>query len=231
MSSYGTSGKTQRGFILSTRGWKIVALATTLSLVNVALMYVLVTTPLSAINQFLFSVPILGVLVYGAALFVGEWIAERGVKTSSLPIALVGTLILQFAFGIFGAGVLAFAPEVLRIPILGVTAAITAGMTFLIAVYVYARSKSFESWGTYANGSFLIGVVAIAIGTFVSPALLAGFVFIFLGFLLRLGWEIWRVRERPNIPASLHAIGIYIAVMGVFVHILQIVLRMLARRQ
>jgi MFS family permease len=230
--SYETGSKTRRGFLISTREWKVVFLATSLMIVNIGLIYALVTTPLAALNQALFAAPILGVIVYGVALFIGEWIAERGVMNGNGPLAFIGLVILQGAFGTFGAGVLSFAPPDLRIVALGITAAVTGGLTFLIALYVYARSKSFERWATFSTITFLLGIGAIAVGTFVAPVLLlAGFVFIFAGFLFRLGWEIWRVRERRDLPATLAAIGVYIAVMGVFVHVLQIVLRMLARRE
>ncbi|KYH27875.1 hypothetical protein HAPAU_05500 [Halalkalicoccus paucihalophilus] len=230
--SYETGGETRRGLLLSTREWKVVLVATALVVLNVALMAVLATTPLAAINATLFAAPILGVLVYGAALFVGQWVAERGVTDGNAPLAFVGLVILQGAFGTFGAGVLSFAPPDIRIPALAITAAVTGSLTFLIALYVYARSKSFARWSTFSTGSFLLGIVAIAIGTFVAPALLlAGFVLVFAGFLFRLGWEIWRVRERRDISTTLAGIGIYIAVMGVFVHVLQIVLRLLARRE
>lgn len=231
MASYETT-ETTRGILLSGREWKVVGLATTLMLLNVLLIYVVVATPLAVVNRYLFSAPIVGVLVYGAALMAGEWIAERGIENGSTGLAVVGMALLQFAFGTFGAGVLSFLPRELHVTAIAITAAVTAVVTLLIATYVYARSKSFDSWSTYANVSFLAGIVAIGIGTFVLPVLLlVGFVLVFLGFLFRLGWEIWRVRERPGVPVSLQAIGVYIAAMGVFVHVLQIVVRMLARRE
>lgn len=230
--SYETGDETRRGLLVSTREWKVVSVATALVVLNVALMALLAATPLTALNAALFSAPILGVLVYGAALFVGQWVAERGVTGGNAPLAFVGLVILQGAFGTFGAGVLSFAPADLRLPALAITAAVTGGLTFLIALYVYARSKSFDRWSTFSTVSFLLGIGCIAVGTFVAPILLlAGFVLIFAGFLFRLGWEIWRVRERQNLPAALAGIGIYIAVMGVFVHVLQIVLRLLVRRE
>jgi FtsH-binding integral membrane protein len=230
MASYET--RTTRGFLLSGREWKVVGLATALMLLNVLLILAVVTTPLAVVNQYLFSAPIVGVLVYGAALMAGEWIAERGIEEGSAGLAFGGMALLQFAFGTFGAGVLSFLPRELHVPAIAITAAVTSVVTLLLATYVYARSKDFDSWSTYATVSFVGGLIAIGIGTFVLPVLLlAGFVLIFLGFLLRLGWEIWRVRERPGMPVSLQAIGVYIAVMGVFVHILQIVVRMLARRE
>ncbi len=231
MSSFETPHETRRGVLLSGREWRVVGGASALMAINVVLMYLLAESPLAVVNEFLFAIPIVGVLVYGAAIFAGEWVAERGVEGGDIGVAFVGMVILQLAFGIFGAGVLGFVSPEARLTVLGVTAIVVAAMTGLIATYVYARSKTFEHWGRYANFSFIGGVVAILIGTFVSPVLLVGFALIFLGFILRLGWEIWRVRDHRSESVSLQTIGVYIAVAGVFVHVLQLVIRYLASRE
>ena len=226
MSSYETPGEVDRGFGLSGREVQVIGGATGLMAITVALMYVFVATPLAAVNERLFAFPIVGVLVYGAAIMVGELIAERGVKGGDFGIAFLGMVILQVAFGTFGAGVLSWAPRGQQLTILGLTAVVTALVTAGIATYVFARSPDFDTWGRWANYSFLGGIGAIAVGTFVlSELLLLGFVLIFLGFLLRLGWEIWRVREDRTMSTALQTIGVYIAVAGVFVHVLQLVLR------
>ena len=230
MSSYESPGEVERGFGLSGREVQVIGGATGLMAITVALMYVFVATPLAAVNESLFAYPIVGVLVYGAAIMVGELIAERGVEGGDLGIAFVGMVILQLAFGTFGAGVVSWAPRDQQLTILGITAIVTALVTAAIATYVYARRTDFDSWGRWANFAFLGGVGAIAVGTFVlSELLLLGFVLIFLGFLLRLGWEIWRVREHRSASTALQTIGVYIAVAGVFVHVLQLVLRYVMR--
>ncbi len=231
MSSTETPYETGRGFGLSSREARVIGGASALMALNVLLMYVLVTTPLAAVNDLLFSIPIVGALVYGVAIVAGQWIAERGVEGGETGLAVVGMAVLQLAFGIFGAGVLRFAPRESQLTILVVTAGIVAVITAVIAAYVYARSKTFESWGSYANYAFIGGLVAILIGTFIAPVLPVGFVLIFLGFLLRLGWEIWKVRDRRDASVTLQTIGVYIAVAGVFVHVLQLVMRYLASRQ
>ena len=231
MSSTETPYETGRGFGLSSREARVIGGASALMALNVVLMYVLVTTPLAAINELLFSIPIVGALVYGVAIVAGQWIAERGVEGGETGLAVVGMGVLQLAFGIFGAGVLRFAPRESQLTILVVTAIIVAVITAVIAAYVYARSKTFERWGSYANYAFIGGLVAILIGTFIAPVLLVGFVLIFLGFFLRLGWEIWKVRDRRDASVTLQTIGVYIAVAGVFVHVLQLVMRYFASRQ
>lgn len=228
MSSYELT--TDRGFLLAGREWKAIGGATALMALNVLLMYVFVTTPLAVVNDYLFAYPIVGVLIYGVAIGGGELIAERGVEHGNIGLALAGVALLQLAFGTFGAGVLSVAPQHLQAPILGVTAVIVAVMTAGIGIYIYARSKPFDHYSTWANYSFIGGILAVLVGTFLTPALLIGFVLIFLGFLFRLGWEMWRIRDGRVTEVSLQAIGLYIAVAGVFVHVLQIVMRIVARR-
>jgi len=230
MSSTETPYETGRGFGLSSREARVIGGASALMAINVALMYVLVVTPLASVNEYLFSFPIIGALAYGAAIMAGQVVAERGVTGGDMGIAFVGMVILQLAFGVFGAGVLRFAPRESQLTILAVTAVVVALLTAVISAYVYARSKTFEHWGSYANYAFIGGIVAILIGTFVAPVLLVGFVLIFLGFLLRLGWEIWKVRDQRNASVALQTIGVYIAVAGVFVHVLQLVMRYFASR-
>ena len=225
MSSYETTG-TEQGWPLSSREWTVVGGASVLMAINVLLMYVIVVTPLAVVNEYLFSIPIVGVLVYGAAITAGDLIAERGVEGGDMGIAFIGMVILQLAFGIFGAGVISFAPPDTRLTILGITAIVTAILTALISGYVYARSTTFEHWGKFANFAFLGGIGVILVGTFVlSELLLVGFVLIFLGFMLRLGYEIWQVRDKRDASVALQTIGVYIAVAGVFVHVLQLVMR------
>jgi hypothetical protein len=230
MSSTETPYETGRGFGLSSREARVIGGASALMAINVALMYVLVVTPLASVNEYLFSFPIIGALAYGAAIMAGQVVAERGVTGGDMGIAFVGMVILQLAFGVFGAGVLRFAPRESQLTILAVTAVVVALLTAVISAYVYARSKTFEHWGSYANYAFIGGIVAILIGSFVAPVLLVGFVLIFLGFLLRLGWEIWKVRDQRNASVALQTIGVYIAVAGVFVHVLQLVMRYFASR-
>ncbi|MBZ6495415.1 hypothetical protein [Natrinema longum] len=230
MSSTETPSETGRGFGLSSREARVIGGASLLMAINVAVMYALATTPLAAVNDYLFAFPIVGALAYGAAIMAGQLVAERGVSGGDTGVAFVGMVILQLAFGVFGAGALRFVPRESQLTVLAVTAVVVAVLTALIAAYVYARSTTFEHWGSYANYAFIGGVVAVAVGTFYAPVLIAGFVLIFLGFLLRLGWEIWKVRDERTASIALQTIGVYIAVAGVFVHVLQLVMRYFASR-
>lgn len=209
----------------------VAAPASALVGLNVALMYLVAMTPLSALNDLLFAVPILGLLVYGAALTGGNVIAERGLEGGSVGTAAVGIVLLQGAYALFGGGILARLAIDVRGTALAVALAITLAMTIGIAGYVYLRDKQFDRWGTYSFGAFIVGAVFVAVGSAIPAVLIGGFVFIFLGFIFRLGYEIWHVKASYDPSrALLHALGIYVAFTGVFVHVLQIVARQVASR-
>lgn len=199
--------------------------------VNVALMFAVAQTPLAGVNDVLFSYPIVGLLVFGAALTGGNVLAERGLERGQLAMAGVGVLLLQGAYGLFGGGILARVPAASQGLALAATLVVTVVMTVAIAAYVYLRDEDFDHWNKWSLGAFVVGAVLVLVGTFVPVVLIGGFVFIFLGFTLRLGYEIWHVRANYAPDRSLiHALGIYVAFTGVFVHVLQIVARMMAER-
>ncbi|QKY21218.1 hypothetical protein B4589_012865 [Halolamina sp. CBA1230] len=228
--SYETT--TERGFLLSTREWGVVGGATGLMLLNVLVMYAAAATPLAQLNRLLFSVPIVGALVYGALITGGQMVAERGFENDSMGLAMAGVVVLELAFGAFGGGVLSFLSEGVRITALAITGAVVVAMTALIGTYVYLRSDTqFDHYGRWATYAFGAGLVAILIATFVSVGIvgIVAFALIFAGFLLRLGYEMWEVREGRGRPA-MQSVGLYVAVAGVFVHVLQIAVRMLAER-
>jgi len=140
-------------------------------------------------------------------------------------------VILEIAFGLFGGGVLSFLQVGIRGTALAITGGVVVLMTAAIGTYIYARSGTqFDHYGRWSTYAFLAGLVAILVGSFLAPVLLLGFVCIFVGFLLRLGYEMWEIRENRSRGPTMQAVGLYIAVAGVFVHVLQIAVRMLAER-
>ena len=227
--SYETS--TDRGFLLATREWQAIGGATGLMLLNVLVMYAVAASPLAGVNQLLFGFPLLGTVIYGAFIAGGEILAEKGFKRNSMGMALAGVVVLELAFGLFGGGVLGFVAADARVTALAVTGLVVFLMTAGIGTYVYARSGTqFDHYGTWSTYAFLAGLVAVLIGSFATPVLVAGFVCILVGFLLRLGYEMWEIRENRSRGPSMQAVGLYVAVAGVFVHVLQIAVRMLAER-
>lgn len=226
--SYETT--TERGFLLSTREWGVIGGATGLMLLNVFVMYLAAATPLAQVNRIVFSIPIVGALVYGALITGGQMVAERGFNNDSMGLAMAGVVVLELAFGAFGGGVLSFLSEGARVPALAIAGTVVVVMTAVIGGYVYLRSGTqFDHYGRWATYAFLGGLGALLVATFVPVVGVAAFALIFLGFLFRLGYEMWQVRESRGRPA-MQSVGLYVAVAGVFVHVLQIVVRMLAER-
>jgi hypothetical protein len=68
--------------------------------------------------------------------------------------------------------------------------AVTVAMAVGIAAYVYLRGGKYDRWNRWSLGAFVVGAVFGPVGTFVPVVLVGGFPFIFLGFTLRLGYEI-----------------------------------------
>lgn len=206
---------------------KGLGVASGLVILNIAVMWVFAFTPLKAVNELLFDTFfLLGVIVYGALLTGGVALAKRGIRNDDTRTAVGGTALVQFAYGIFGAGIIGFlAPQTQAIA-LGATTVITTGIAILSGLLVYGTGHDFSSWGRYANYIFL-GVLGMSlIGSFSGPFILLAFTLALLGFIVYLIHEIYQVKTRPGKP-FLNGIGVYVAFMGVFVQILQLVVEML----
>lgn len=206
---------------------KSIGLTAGLVLLNVIIMAVVAVTPLSQLTNILFSVAIIGMVVFGAGLMLGRWLAKKGIKEDNTALAVAGTGILEVTYGIFGGGILALVSTSLFPIALGLTAVITTAIAVGAALLVYGTGKNFRSWGTYSNYLFMGAFGTGLIGSFFPPLLLLTFILVLVGFIIYLVYEIWRMKQRPG-RVIMNGIGIYIAYMGVFVEILQIVISMLA---
>jgi len=208
---------------------KSLGIATALIILNIAVMWIFAFTPLSALNDLLFDTFfLLGVVVYGAMLTGGLALAKRGIRDQNNSLAIGGTALIQIAYSLFGAGILSM---VLAPSTQAIALAITGVITTLIAIFsgllVFGTSHDFSSWGKYANYIFL-GVMGISlIGSFSGPLIPLAFVLALIGFIVYLIHQIYMTKTRPSTP-FLNGIGLYTAYMGVFVEILQLVVRMLA---
>ena len=208
---------------------KSIGFSTGLILANIAVMWIFAFTPLSQISQLVFTHLILGVIFYGILLTAGVHLAKTGIRNSDSKKAWTGTGVLQFAYGIFGAGVLSMlAPQTQAIA-LGITAVITTAITILSGLTVYLTDHDFSSWNRYSNYLFMGVFLMALIGTFTPPLAAIAFILALLGFITYLIYEIWDMKQRPS-SVYLNGIGIYVAFMGVFVQILQLVIEMMGER-
>lgn len=207
------------------REYKSMGFSILLILLNIGVMAGLVFTPLSGVLEYVFQYLILGVLFFGALLTGGVYIAKRGIRNDNRPLAGLGVIILQFAYGVFGAGILSLVPARLFPIILGITLVITTGIALLAGALVYLTGKDFSKWGMYANYIFL-GVIGVSLfGTFLPAFEIIAFSLALLGFFVYLVYEIHILRNTDQNP-YMNGVGIYVAFMGVFIEILQLVVRM-----
>ena len=208
---------------------KSIGISAGLILTNIAVMWVFAFTPLSKISNIVFSTFIIGVIFYGILLTGGVYLAKRGIRNSDTKKAWIGTGILQFAYGIFGAGVLRMLSPETQALALAATAAITTGITVMSGLLVYLTDHDFSSWQKYSNYLFMGVLLMSFIGTFSTGLIIVAFTLALLGFITYLVYEIWDMKQRPS-NVYLNGIGTYVAFMGVFVQILQIVIEMIAKR-
>ncbi|NHN49117.1 hypothetical protein G9464_16170 [Halostella sp. JP-L12] len=208
---------------------RIVGIATGLVTFNVVLMLVLSYTPVAGIGLLLFSNFFVGIAVFAVTVGGGFWIASKGTEKGSLPLAGAGVALTQAGYSLIGSAILLLAPSGSRVLAIGVAAVVTGAITAGVVVVVFNTARSFEGWQRYAGGLFIGGFALGAVGYFVNPTLVvvAGLLF-FLGFVVDLTYEVWAVRENRFASNLRNAIGIYVAVMGVFIHVLQWVIRMLS---
>lgn len=210
--------------------WRSIGISGGLITANIVLMYLLSFTAVTGMVAALFNTLILGVLVFGALLTGGAYLAERGVKDGDTGTAAAGVALLQTGYGVFGGFVLSILPATLRLPATGITLLLSVVIATAAGLYVYRSDRNFDPFRRYASYCFL-GVLGMALlGTFAAPIAIIAFLLALLGFLFYLVYEIADLEQHPQ-QVWLNAVGIYTAFMGVFIHILQIVVRLYGNRR
>jgi FtsH-binding integral membrane protein len=200
---------------------------------NIVLMVAVALTPLAGVTLWLYGgapfAPITGLIVFGAALTGGRWLGLSGLTNGNGLLAIVGIVLSQATYGLFGGGILSVFPNDIWVPAIGITTVVTLAITAVCALAVYKTDVNFAFAGTVsfvllAGGSALIGV-----GFFFGGGILymIGFAAFLIGFVADLLYEIWRASVSGRSPLA-NGFAIYIAAAGVFVHVLQIVLELLS---
>jgi FtsH-binding integral membrane protein len=204
---------------------KSIALSAGLVLLNVAFMAVFALTPARLFTNFVFQIPLVGVIIFGAMITGGVYLAKRGIRNDNSSTAIGGTAILQVAYAVFGAGIIGFLPLSAQGAALAVTAVVTTVIALLSGLLVYGTDHDFSSWRRYSNYMFMGVLLFALIGSFAPMVVFIAFLLALFGFITYLVYEIWEMKQRPG-KVYMNSIGIYVAFMGVFVQILQIVVEM-----
>ncbi|MFW6015539.1 MAG: hypothetical protein ACOCRK_03815 [bacterium] len=200
-----------------------------LFLITVGGMLLIADTPLAEIAIMLFSIPILGVIVFGALITLGRHLGIKGIGENKNSMAFIGATTLLFAYSWFGGAVLHIYEVSLYLPGILIATIITLGISIIAGLYVYSTDKDLSHWAKISQILFTIGFILALIGTFFSEIIWLAFLAMLFGFIADLVYEIWMTSNKNRTPLA-NGIALYIAFTGTFVHILQLVLRYLERR-
>lgn len=203
--------------------------AAVLQVLTVLAMVLFADTVVASALQRLFQTPILGVVVLGVGLTAGRYLGMKGLGENSLGLAAVGASISVLTYGAFGGAILTPYAPASYVPALAVAGVVTVAIAAVAGAYVYSTDADLSHWAKYSTGLFLVGLVAAGVGTLFEPVLLLAFVCFLLGFLADLVYEIYRTGNRDRSPLA-NGFGLYVAFAGVFVHVLQLVIRTIGER-
>lgn len=173
--------------------------------------------------------PLTGLVVFTVLLTGGRYVGLVAAVREQIWLAFAASLVLAVSYAAFGAGVLSLYAPSIQGPAVYVTTAITTVITVGAAVVVYTTDHSFAHWDYYSGLLMLGGGLCVALFTGLPSAMLnwLGFGLILLGWIVDLVFEIYMVSNDER-SAVANGIGVYVAFMGVFVHILQLVLEAMA---
>lgn len=173
--------------------------------------------------------PFAGLIVFGGALTAGRSFGLQAMKNQNLPMSIAMAGLVQVTYGAFGASIItSYAPNIRGAGLL-ITLAITTTYMVLVSSVVYATDISFEPCRFISSTLMIGGVISILITSVIGVSLfnLLGFALITLGFMVDMIYEIWHTSNK-HISPLFNGFAVYIAFMGVFVHVLQLVLEVLA---
>lgn len=206
------------------------SVATVLISITLAVMPLFANTVVSELVLAVFSYPIVGVLLFGGLLSGGHYLAQKGMEEPLNYVYMsLGSLITIISYGAFGGAILSLYVEQMYLPAMVVTSIITVGISLIIGLVVFGSNKDFSHYWKYASGFFAVTLISSLIGTFYSPILIVSLISALIGFTFELVYEVWRISTGERTPLA-NGFGFYVAFLGVFVHILQIVIRFLADR-
>lgn len=211
-----------------------IGIATALIVGTLALMWGVRGTALATGTIWLYQdaplAPYTGILVFGAILTGCRLLGLEAAANDAIVTALFASLVVAVAYAAFGAGILSLYEQAIHGTAILITAGITAGLTVGAAVLVQTTNHSFANWDKYSGLLMIGGVLIMVPGSLTGLQLffVAGFGLILLGWLVDLVFEIYMVSDHRRSPMA-NGIGVYIAFMGVFVHILQLVLEAMAQ--
>lgn len=226
--------------LLSAPALTTLGVAAVLFVATLGLMVLLRGTIVASATLFLFRLsPLIGAVVFGILLTIGYNTGLEAAAQERYGPALGACALLAGTYGAFGAAILTLYAPSLTAPALVWTTGVTVAITLAAGALVYTSDRSFAGWRSGATVLMTVGLGALLVHSFaellqlpatvLGPLLYIAFAAILLGWIAHLVYEIHMVSEEACAPAA-NGIGLYVGFVGVFVHVLQLVLRVLRRR-
>lgn len=200
---------------------------------NFLLVYLFSYTFVPKLVSSMFSSLLVGILVVAGVLTVGGVLAEGGVIFESIPMAFSGLLMLQLMYGALGAKIISVLSGG-RVVVILVSGLITLSLSMVLGIYVFVTTGDKKKFRTFSRVSFLAAFIFSIVGSFTGLWAILFYPITFLltsiGFVSLLIFKIWRLKsEEDNV--IFNAIGLYTAFMGVFLHVLRIVVEYYGRNK
>lgn len=200
---------------------KIAGGVISLLIFTAVLFLVFVNTVLSAAVQYIYQIPIVGVIITALALTGGRGLARRGINQGNHYFIIMGVAILQLTYGAFGAAILelsaATGESIVLIAFLS-TAIAVGGIILVVDI----TDRSFSSWESYSSNLFIGVLVFSFIGSYYSAFIYAAFFCAITGFIVLTVYELWNTKKN-NYSAGIAIVSIYVAIAGIVVHMAQLV--------
>lgn len=209
--------------------WRSLAVAALLFSGNVAIIVGLANTAVASFVGSVFSFSgFVGAIVFGLAIAGGRYLSSFGIRDNDLLVTAIGVGLCQLMFGLFGGFILTLYSTELYGVSIAVAASAAIGLLMLIGMYVYTFEPDFEAYAVYSLVFFGVGIVLLLGADLILPSLsVLAFILIGIGWLFDLGYEVGMSASQRRDPL-MNGIGLYVAFTGVFVHLLQLALQMLA---
>lgn len=200
----------------------------TLIVINILLMVILSYTPVAYLFSYIFSTPLIGIIITGLLLSGGYSLADKGIKKQDIYLSLIGIGLVVFTFSGFGSSILQpYNFEEYIIPLI-VSGLITTGISLLCGYYVLRTNGSLERYKRYSTYSFIGVLLTGGLGLLYTPIYVLSFILVLVGFITDLIYQIW-MRDIGSRPELYDGFALYVAYIGIFVQILQIVIQFLGK--
>lgn len=224
--------------------------AVALIMANIAVMVLIAPTAAAEAVLWMYQsapfAPWFGLIVMSLILSLGRYVGynslgydavnpedTRYVGSVNTTTAVLGLLITQLAFGLFGGAALAIVSRDLWITVIGISAGITAAIAIVAGSAELMTKRDLAPVGyTIHIGGIIVGVVLLFLGRIIGAVdvglgdtiLMVAFLAILISWIGDMLHEI-SILTRDDRTIALNAFGLYVAITGVFVHILWIVAR------